>query len=229
MRSFGRRSARSSAEPGAWGYVFIVTYGRSGSTLLQGILNSIPGYVIRGENGGSVKNLWRFQQEMAHWRSVRKKPIPLPKANSWWGIDGFDEALCARQIRSLVDETVLHPPAGTRVAGFKEVRYLDPDTPDYVRWMAETFPGSRFVFNSRRLDDVARSEWWKEDAGAAERLQAADAMLAELCASMGTRAFGVRYDDYTADVGALEPLFGWLGEPFDRSRLESVLDKKHGY
>src|SRR5688572_1085508 len=35
------------------GHLFIVTYGRSGSTLLQGVLNSIPGYLIRGENDGA--------------------------------------------------------------------------------------------------------------------------------------------------------------------------------
>ena len=32
-----------------FGYLFVVTYGRSGSTLLMGLLNSIPGYLIRGE------------------------------------------------------------------------------------------------------------------------------------------------------------------------------------
>ena len=31
-------------------YVFVMTYGRSGSTLLMGILNSIPGWLLRGEN-----------------------------------------------------------------------------------------------------------------------------------------------------------------------------------
>jgi hypothetical protein len=32
------------------GYVFVMTYGRSGSTLLMGLLNTIPGYLVRGEN-----------------------------------------------------------------------------------------------------------------------------------------------------------------------------------
>ena len=34
------------------GFVFVVTYGRSGSTLLQTVLQSIDGYFIRGENTG---------------------------------------------------------------------------------------------------------------------------------------------------------------------------------
>ena len=31
-----------------------MTYGRSGSTLVQGLLNSIPGYLIRGENSAAL-------------------------------------------------------------------------------------------------------------------------------------------------------------------------------
>lgn len=33
-----------------FGSILVITYGRSGSTLLQGILNSIDGILIRGEN-----------------------------------------------------------------------------------------------------------------------------------------------------------------------------------
>jgi len=31
-------------------YVFVVTYGRSGSTLMQGLLNALPGVLVRGES-----------------------------------------------------------------------------------------------------------------------------------------------------------------------------------
>jgi hypothetical protein len=44
------------------GYVFIVTYGRSGSTLLQGVLNSIPGYLVRGENRQALRHLRALMQ-----------------------------------------------------------------------------------------------------------------------------------------------------------------------
>lgn len=220
---------RRKPEPGQWDYLFIVTYGRSGSTLLQAILNSIPGYAIRGENGGAVKHLWRFHREMAERSSSRRRALPLPSDNPWWGIDGFDEEISAGTIRDLVDRTVLHPPRGTRTTGFKEVRYLGEDTPDYVRWLAATFPGSRFVFNSRNLDDVVLSGWWPEHDDARERLGRVQQMQDDLRVSLGERAFPVSYDDYTADPGALHGLFSWLGEPFDRGRVESVMSRKHGY
>ena len=41
------------------GYTFVVTYGRSGSTLLMGVLNSIPGYCLRGENYGTFIHTYR--------------------------------------------------------------------------------------------------------------------------------------------------------------------------
>ena len=44
------------------GYVFVMTYGRSGSTLLMGLLNTIPGYLIRGENDDALRFLHDFHQ-----------------------------------------------------------------------------------------------------------------------------------------------------------------------
>ena len=44
--------------------VLIVTYGRSGSTLLQGILNSIEGCLIRGENDNFCFALYQAHQSI---------------------------------------------------------------------------------------------------------------------------------------------------------------------
>ena len=46
------------------GYVFVMTYGRSGSTLVQGLLNAIPGYLIRGENAAALNHLHGFHKTM---------------------------------------------------------------------------------------------------------------------------------------------------------------------
>jgi hypothetical protein len=43
---------------------FVVTYGRSGSTLLQGLLNSIPRYCIRGENYNAMFYMFRAYQQL---------------------------------------------------------------------------------------------------------------------------------------------------------------------
>ena len=40
-------------------YVFVVTYGRSGSTLTQGMLNTLPRTLVRGENNLYLLPLYR--------------------------------------------------------------------------------------------------------------------------------------------------------------------------
>ena len=40
-------------------YVFVVSYGRSGSTLLQSAINSTPGTQLRGENCNILYSLYR--------------------------------------------------------------------------------------------------------------------------------------------------------------------------
>ena len=37
-------------------YVFVVTYGRSGSTLVQGMLNTMPRTLVRGEHALSISD-----------------------------------------------------------------------------------------------------------------------------------------------------------------------------
>ena len=55
------------------GYIFIVTYGRSGSTLLQGILNSIPGYLVRGENRQALRHLYAFHTAAVQERRRQRR------------------------------------------------------------------------------------------------------------------------------------------------------------
>ena len=62
-----------------FGSILIVTYGGSGSTLLQGVLNSLPNVVVRGEN---CDFCWGLYQA---W-----KALCLAKQN--WGNDESSSA-----------------------------------------------------------------------------------------------------------------------------------------
>ncbi|HEY9292796.1 MAG TPA: hypothetical protein VIP98_16060, partial [Microlunatus sp.] len=83
------------------GYLFVVTYGRSGSTLLQGILNSIPGYLVRGENRSVLRHLYKYQQGLDRDRSLLYRPEqPLPTTHAWFGMDLFSSDDSLRHLRS---------------------------------------------------------------------------------------------------------------------------------
>lgn len=209
----------------------MVTYGRSGSTLLQGILNSIPGYLVRGENGGVLYQLYRFHTTVTAKNEAMDKAgeSSADPAHPWFGLHDYpvDVALAAQ--RRLAVETLLRPGPDTRVTGFKEVRWDQPDVVAYVAYLRTLFPDARFLVNTRNLADVARSKWWANRSDASEVLEQAEQKLLDLLERLGDAGFRVHYDDYVADPAALGPMFDWLGEPFDVAHVREVMAVRHSY
>lgn len=210
-------------------YLFVVTYGRSGSTLLQGILSATPGVMIRGENGGALADLFRFHDTIRHHQDRLARPEPLPPSHPWWGIDGYPSATALRDIRLLMLETVLRPEPDTRVVGFKEITWLPERVAEYLEFVRAVFPGARFVLNTRDLAHVSASKWWATRPDAMAELRELEARYVEALDALGDLAFHVHYDDYVEDPSRLRGLFDWLGEPFDEQRVRAVMDVRHSY
>lgn len=213
----------------AYDYLFVLTYGRTGSTLLQGILDRTPGYCIRGENGGVVYELFRYHRTAIRHRDRLARKEPLPPQHPWWGIDGFPEDVALREYRHLVLDTVLRPTVGSRVVGYKEIEWGYDDLDDYLDFMRRVFPGARYVVNTRDLADVAKSKWWANRPDAREQLEKLDSRVRDAGKRLGDAAYHVHYDDYKDDPAALRGMFQWLGAPFDRSRIAAVMSQPHSY
>ena len=45
--------------------------------------------------------------------------------------------------------------------------------------------------------------------------------------ALGDATYAVRYDEFVADPGVFEAMFDWLGEPFDRARIDDVMATRH--
>jgi hypothetical protein len=208
-------------------HVFVMTYGRSGSTLLMGILNSIPGWLLRGENRPAMRHLYVFHRsglaEKARVDPARASQPTLP----WFGIEGFPEVASLQHIRALAEATLLRPEHDTRVSGYKEIRWYDADLPDYVDFLRQVFPGARFVVNTRNLTDVAASNYWTHKDDPLAQVQAIEEKILSTAAGLGDAAYRVHYDDYVADPEVLRGLFDWLGEVYDQNRVEAVLATPH--
>ncbi|HYN07280.1 MAG TPA: sulfotransferase, partial [Vicinamibacterales bacterium] len=210
-------------------YLFLVTYGRSGSTLLQGILSSTPGVMIRGENGGVLQQLFLFHDTARGHRERLNRTEPLPPSHPWWGIDGYPEPTALRDIRMLLLETVLRPDPDTRVVGFKEIDWMTDRLPEQLEFVRAVFPGARFVLNTRDLEYVATSKWWARNPNALAELQAMEKQYVDALEAFGDDVCRVHYDDYVADPTALRGLFTWLGEDFDEDRVRAVMAVPHSY
>lgn len=210
-------------------YLFIVTYGRSGSTLLQGILNAIPGYLIRGENLAMPYRLYRYHQASVTMRRNLARPNRLPTTHPFFGIDGYPDELAFRDLRTLMLDTILRPEPTTRVVGFKEIRWNQKDVLSYVRFLAEVFPRARFLLNTRNHTSVSQSKWWAKSPNALADISLREERMFAVQADQGDRAFHVHYDDFVSDPEALSPLFDWLGEEFALRRVMDVLSTRHSY
>ena len=229
----GIRRARRGAPRREPGILFLVTYGRSGSTLLQGILNSIPGYLIRGENRWAPYHLYQFHQVCSAARDAQySRGHRLGPDHPWFRMDDFPLEAALSYQRTLVLETLLRPRRTTRVAGFKEIMWASGDyetfvDEGYIDYLIALFPDARFLINTRDLDATLRSGWWPNRPDGRAQLTRADRQGRDLAARLGERAFHIHYDDYVGDVEALRALFDWLGEDFHPESLDAVLRIRH--
>lgn len=215
------------------GYVFIITYGRSGSTLLQRILNTIPGYQIRGENNNALLPLlraWRRLTFAESLRGIRGSGIRSTPAHPWYGGENIKPDQVGAALAALFRDQVLHPDAGTRVSGFKEIRFLEaPDLFEaYLNFLYQFFPGSRFIFNTRNHDAVIRSGWYPEmpEAEARAELEQTEALFASYQEKWPERGIALCYDDYIADHSKLDVIYEFLGETPDRAALAEIMDER---
>jgi hypothetical protein len=208
------------------GYVFVMTYGRSGSTLVQGLLNAIPGYLVRGENQGALHHLFTYHRTLEE-ESVRGRPENRRRpTHPFFGISDFDADASVEACRRLFVDTVLRPAPDTRVTGFKEIRWYQPDLAEYVAWIRRAFPGARFVVNTRDHRDVLRSKWWAKGDNA-DYLRAIEDGILAVAAELGPAAYHLHYDDFVRDPAVLAGLFAWLGEDFDLATVQATLDRRH--
>ena len=228
-----RRSRTSGTAVGHRGrddlrYLFIITYGRSGSTLLQGILDSIPGYLIRGENRSSLFRLFQYQSVLVNAKKAWSKgDSTLDASDAWFGIDEYDADAALAGLRAVVLASLLRPEPDTRVTGFKEIRWWHDDWRGYLDFLRAVFPGARFVINVRDHDAVAKSKWWAENPDALARLGTYEARLDEMAAYLGSSVYRLNYDEFVADHEVLAGLFEWLDEPFDRARVDATMEIRH--
>ena len=184
-------------------HVFVMTYCRSGSTLLMGILNSIPGWLLRGENRHAMRHLYEFHRSgLAEKARVDPARASQP-THPWFGIEAFPEDVSLAHIRALAEATLLRPEPDTRVTGYKEIRWYDADLPDYVDFLRQVFPGARFVVNTRRLEDVAASNYWTHKDDPLAQVTAIEEKILAAASDLGEAAYRVHYDDYVADPAVL--------------------------
>lgn len=211
------------------GYIFIVTYGRSGSTLLQTVLQSIEGCHFRGENNNALLPIFDTVQRIKQAK-IDHGYREIEPFGPWYGVDQVDAEKLAKGLVNTFIEQVLRPPEGTRITGFKEIRFHEAEDQfeDYINFIAEHMAPARFIFNHRRWQDVKNSGWWKNcsEELVYNLVTKADAMYHAYAEKYPERSITMHYEDYKDDPSQFEGLFKFLDEPFDLERIQKAAQKR---
>jgi hypothetical protein len=224
-------------------YVFVVTYGRSGSTLVQGMLNAMPRTLVRGENGLYVQHLFRAWQAADVIRQKRKGPPARKPTNAFFGINALSRKRFVRSAQRLVTGGILGSEDGKDFdrLGFKEVEWhhiAPEETEPFFAWFDEVCPGAKYILNTRDVEQVMGSGFWQR-RDADEAKAAIDRVMAiqdHLRATRADRVHETRYevitgDDRAASDAALEALADFvLGSCGDTllETLRGTLEVGHG-
>lgn len=212
-------------------YIFLVTYARSGSTLLQSLINSTPTVQIRGENNNALLHLYRSYKALHETFQRGKYGQQAEPDTPWYGAGSISPDEFLKGALNIFISNVLNPTRGIKVIGFKEIRYIpyyldDKEFFEYMDFLVKTFPNIKIVCNSRNADSVRQSGWLKkEDSNAVREFVHACDRRFELLNVQVDSCIWMKYDEYTLNPEILEKLFSFLDLPYNVNKLRNVLDK----
>lgn len=231
------KQTSSTSKKSKFRHAFIVTYGRSGSTLLMGLLNEISGWLITGENNNYVYHIFLSIKSARAAQNEFGKTKPKAPTHPWWGIDKLNIAELEKAL-SIALENSLVSNTNARVLGFKEVRYPkimeDGNLDEYLYFITKTFPHSVLIFNFRNLDDVMKSKWWaRADTTARAKNREMLENFESCCKTYHQRhqdsSYIVKYESLVRDTKEAEKLVRFLGEELSESSITALLNKRHSY
>ena len=214
--------------------VLIITYGRSGSTLLQGILNSIEGCLIRGENDNFCFALYQAYQSIKKSKKFKKA---IEVTNPWYGAPFISEEAFLKQASTMTKDLILSDKQDDptiKCYGFKEIRYAELEVQknfeDYLEFLEKIFPNPCFIFNTRNLDNVLNSGWWSRTNQAKSRkyLVNLENKFAEFC-SNHNNTFQITYENIISRSQTLETMFDFLGVEYAAEKIDRVMSVKHSF
>jgi hypothetical protein len=156
--------------------IVICATGRSGSTTLQRIINSIPFSNICGENMGAVNSLLEFYKRLkistkefipGHLKPVSFDQLIDKKIKpSWYNSYNLDEIV--KMIQILIMK-LFKKNNTTTIWGFKEIRYdgISGNHIEYMNEFIELFPSVKIIIHIRNnIIQQAKSNWLAKDKNA---------------------------------------------------------------
>jgi hypothetical protein len=188
----------------------VVTYGRSGSTLTQGILNTLPRTLVRGENNLYLLPMYRAYDRLATFKERFGGPGAAKPSSAFYGLREADLGAFASSVRDLVQRQLLGgvPVAEVDVLGFKEVLWHLVKPAEWAGFFAFVdlaFGDPLYVLNRRDVAMASTSGFWrKKQPGVAEQqIERVRRLQDHLRESRPGRCFDTEFEAITSDETAV--------------------------
>lgn len=220
--------------------IFVLSAGRSGSTLVQRLLNSYPDVLISGEHRGFLKDVANGYFRLIEGRQGATEVFSatgiggpeqlqqLKDPTQWQAWMNFFNAGDVRETyRQFVRRFFRHPhQADGESWGFKEIRYGGDDR--VIEFLSQLFPDAIFVFLSRHGFDTLSSQLSAFEQGRRlirnvpspaqlRRCRTWSRQYADLLnwhQSGKIRSYWLEFEEFTKNEAAFEPLLTALGKQF---------------
>jgi hypothetical protein len=212
--------------------VLICATGRSGSTTMQRIINTIPCSNICGENYGAINSLLDFYNKLdvasrhyvpGHYNPASYEDIVNKNVKPSW-YNSYKIKEIEDQIRKLIITMFKNNPE-TNLWGFKEIRY-DNKKIHFIRFFKKLFPQTKVIIQVREnIQAQSRSGWHKNDKNAPAYIQKMNKELIDFYNQNKEWCYLTSFEKMF-DKNNLQNIFSFIDcrEKYDENKVTEVLN-----
>ena len=212
--------------------VLICATGRSGSTTMQRIINTIPGSNICGENYGAINSILDFYNKLhatstdyvpGHYNPASYEDIVSKNVKPAW-YNSYKINEMEDQIRKLIITMFKNKPE-TNLWGFKEIRY-DNKKINLIKFFKKLFPQTKVIIQIREnIQAQSKSGWHKNDKNAQAYIQQMNKELIKFYTQNKEWCYLISFERMF-DRSNLQNIFSFIDcrEKYDEDKVTEVLN-----
>jgi len=211
--------------------VLICATGRSGSTTLQRIINTIPNSNICGENYGAINSLLDFYVKLhatssdyvpGHYKPAYYEEIISKNVKPAW-YNSYKMPEMEQKLRQLII-TMFKKDSNTKLWGFKEIRY-DNQKVKLLKMFKALFPQTKVIIQIRlNIAAQSQSSWHKQDKNAIQNLHNLNSELYNFYCENKDWCYFTTFEKMF-DKNNIQNIFSFIDcrENYDENKIDNVL------
>ena len=213
-------------------HLIVIAIGRSGSTLLSGILNSMPGVLIRGENRLFINDLARAYKNLTNAKNFN---INWRSTDPYFGSNEYNMSQWVEEQRLATDKLLIgSSKEKLKVLGYKEIRFIelsDAELIDHLQFLDLMFPDCKFIYHHRDLSYIASSGWWQKfnSQELINKLsEFENFILNHLESRYPTRYLKTMYESIIENpINSMDSISKFIGVSYELEQVYKVLSELH--